>query len=54
MLMSSRLQIENEKVFKKISGVLAQAVRLEEKAKHILSSEVQMSEFEDVVRFVNE
>ena len=50
--MSFRLQIENEKVFKKISDVLAQAVSLEEKAKHILACEVQMSDFEDVVRFV--
>lgn len=48
--MSCRLQIENEKVFKKISDVIAQAVRLEEKSKHTLSCEVPMSDFEDVVR----
>ncbi|KVH95386.1 ARID/BRIGHT DNA-binding domain-containing protein [Cynara cardunculus var. scolymus] len=50
MAMAIKLQIDNEKVFKKISDVLAQAVRLEEKAKHILACEVQMSDFEDVVR----
>ncbi|KAJ0811132.1 putative transcription factor & chromatin remodeling JmjC-ARID family [Helianthus annuus] len=50
MTVATKLQIENEKVFKKISDVLAQAVCLEEKAKHILACEVQMSDFEDVVR----
>ncbi|PWA41987.1 hypothetical protein CTI12_AA548970 [Artemisia annua] len=40
----------NEKVSKKMSDVLAQAMCLEEKAKTILSCEVQISEFEDVVR----
>ncbi|KAJ9550078.1 hypothetical protein OSB04_022621 [Centaurea solstitialis] len=50
MAMAIKLQIDNEKVFKKISDVLAQAVCLEEKAKHILACEVQMSDFEDVVR----
>ncbi|XP_076925820.1 lysine-specific demethylase JMJ17-like [Bidens hawaiensis] len=50
MTVATKLQIENEKVFKKISDVIAQAVCLEEKAKHILGCEVQMSDFEDVVR----
>ncbi|GJT51304.1 lysine-specific demethylase 5D [Tanacetum coccineum] len=50
MVVATELQIENEEVFKKISDVLAQAVCLEVKAKHVLSCEVQMSEFEDVVR----
>nr|GFC23781.1 lysine-specific demethylase 5D isoform X1 [Tanacetum cinerariifolium] len=50
MVVATELRIENEKVFKKISDVLAQAVCLEEKAKHILSREVQMAEFEDVLR----
>nr|GEU28977.1 lysine-specific demethylase 5D isoform X1 [Tanacetum cinerariifolium] len=50
IVMATELQIENEKVFKKITDVLAQAVCLEEKSKHMLSCEVQMSEFEDVVR----
>nr|XP_043640227.1 lysine-specific demethylase 5D isoform X2 [Erigeron canadensis] len=47
---ANELHIENEMVFKKISDVLAQAVCLEEKAKHILATEVQLSDFEDVVR----
>ncbi|KAL8200906.1 hypothetical protein R6Q57_012245 [Mikania cordata] len=50
MTMATKLQIENEKVFRKISDVVAQALRLEEKAMHILVCEVQMSDFEDVVR----
>lgn len=37
-------------MFKKVSDVLAQAMCLEEKAKHILACEVQLSDFEDVVR----
>lgn len=51
--MSSRLQIDNEKVFEKISDVLAQAICLDEKANEILDCEHQMSDFEDVIRFVN-
>lgn len=47
-----RLQIEEEKLFANISGVLAVALSWEEKAKHILSSEAQMSDFEDLIRFV--
>nr|GEW83280.1 ARID DNA-binding domain-containing protein [Tanacetum cinerariifolium] len=43
-------RVEAWKVFKKITNVLAQAVCLEEKAKQMLSCEVQMSEFEDVIR----
>lgn len=50
--MSFRLQIGNEKVFKEVSDVLARAVCLEEKAKHVLACEVHMSEYEDVLRFV--
>ncbi|KAI3713400.1 hypothetical protein L1987_71977 [Smallanthus sonchifolius] len=50
MAVATKLKIENEKVFKKIYDVLAQAVCLEEKAKHILACEVQMSDFEDIVR----
>lgn len=50
MALAIELQIENEKLFKNISDVLAQAVYLEEKAKHILACEVPMSDFEDVVR----
>lgn len=50
MTVATELQIENEKVFKNISDVLAQAVCLEEKAKYILACDVQMSDFEDVVR----
>lgn len=50
MAVATELQIENEKVFKRISDVLAQAVCLEEKAKHILACEVHISDFEDVVR----
>nr|GEW53901.1 SNF2 domain-containing protein CLASSY 3-like [Tanacetum cinerariifolium] len=49
-VMATELQVENEKVFKKIIDVLAQAVCLEEKVKHMLSCEVQMYEFEDVVK----
>ncbi|CAH1430281.1 unnamed protein product [Lactuca virosa] len=46
MDVASELQIGNEKV----SDVLARAVCLEEKAKHVLACEVQMSEYEDVLR----
>ncbi|XP_071692833.1 lysine-specific demethylase JMJ17 [Rutidosis leptorrhynchoides] len=48
--LATELHIENEKVFKNISDVLVQAVCLEEKAKHILTCEVPMSDFEDVIR----
>ncbi|XP_059661778.1 lysine-specific demethylase JMJ17 isoform X2 [Cornus florida] len=44
------LQIEKEKFFVDISGVLATAMCWEEKAVHILGSEAQMSDFEDVIR----
>nr|GEX84176.1 reverse transcriptase domain-containing protein [Tanacetum cinerariifolium] len=50
IVMATELQVENEKVFKNITDVLAQAVCLEEKVKHMLSCKVQMYEFEDVVR----
>nr|GFA30286.1 lysine-specific demethylase 5D isoform X1 [Tanacetum cinerariifolium] len=50
IVVTTKLQVENEKVFKKITDVLAQAVCLEEKVKQMLSCEVQMFEFEDVVR----
>ncbi|PWA44727.1 ARID DNA-binding domain-containing protein [Artemisia annua] len=42
------------RVFKKIYDVFAQAVCLEEKAKTILSCEVQISEFKDVVRMLED
>ncbi|GJY22718.1 hypothetical protein Tco_0396376 [Tanacetum coccineum] len=48
MVVSTELQIDNEKVFKKIPDVLAQVVCLEEKAKFILSYEVKIFDFEDV------
>ncbi|KAI3710834.1 hypothetical protein L2E82_40628 [Cichorium intybus] len=50
MAVATELQIGNEKVFKEVSDVLARAVCLEEKAKHILAREVHMSEYEDVLR----
>ncbi|XP_042755889.1 lysine-specific demethylase JMJ17 isoform X2 [Lactuca sativa] len=50
MDVATELQIGNEKVFKEVSDVLARAVCLEEKAKHVLACEVHMSEYEDVLR----
>lgn len=46
-----RLKIENEKLCADISRVLTDAMSWEERAKHILASEDQMSEFEDIIRF---
>lgn len=47
---ATALQIEKEKLFVDISRRHAVAVRWEEKAKHVLASEAQMSEFEDILR----
>ncbi|CAK9184600.1 unnamed protein product, partial [Ilex paraguariensis] len=46
----ARLQVEKEKLFAEISGLHAVGICWEEKAKHILASEAQMSDFEDLLR----
>lgn len=45
-----RLQIEEEKLFADITGAVSVALSWEEKAKHILSSEAQMSDFVDLIK----
>uniref|UniRef100_A0A5B7BX15 Putative lysine-specific demethylase 5B isoform X4 n=1 Tax=Davidia involucrata TaxID=16924 RepID=A0A5B7BX15_DAVIN len=50
MMEAAVLQIEREKFFIDISKVLAAAMCWEDRATHILSSEAQMSDFEDVIR----
>ncbi|KAJ4954062.1 hypothetical protein NE237_030894 [Protea cynaroides] len=47
---ASLLQIENEKIFIVISGVLASGISWEERAKLILESVAQMSDFEEALR----
>lgn len=47
----TRLQIEREKLFIDLSGVLAAAMRWEERAADILIHKAQMCEFEDIIRF---
>ncbi|XP_042483738.1 uncharacterized protein LOC122064092 isoform X4 [Macadamia integrifolia] len=47
---ASLLKIENEKLFIDISGVLAAGISWEERAKHILETVGQMTEFEEVLR----
>ncbi|XP_043709984.1 lysine-specific demethylase 5A isoform X3 [Telopea speciosissima] len=47
---ASLLKIENEKSFIDISGVLAAGISWEERAKHILKSVGQKTEFEEVLR----
>ncbi|CAK9141883.1 unnamed protein product [Ilex paraguariensis] len=47
---ASLLQVEKEKLFAEISGLHAVGICWEEKAKHILASEAQMSDFEDLLR----
>ncbi|KAF9600058.1 hypothetical protein IFM89_002531 [Coptis chinensis] len=44
------LQIEKEKLFVDMSGVLAAAISWEERAKRVLGTVAEMSEFEDVFR----
>jgi histone demethylase JARID1 len=46
-----RLQIEREKLFVDMTGVLAAAVHWEERAKDILAHEAPMCDFEDVIRY---
>ncbi|KAM7531266.1 hypothetical protein LguiB_034676 [Lonicera macranthoides] len=50
MIEATILKIENEKLCAHISRVLADAMSWEERAKHILASEDQMAEFEDIIR----
>ncbi|XP_028088427.1 lysine-specific demethylase 5A isoform X1 [Camellia sinensis] len=50
MVEATILQIEKEKLFGSISGVLAAAMHWEERATHILACEAQMSDFEDAIR----
>ncbi|XP_057978320.1 lysine-specific demethylase JMJ17 isoform X2 [Malania oleifera] len=50
MMEAATLQMQREKIFVDVSGVLAAALCWEERAKHILASEGQMSDFEDVIR----
>lgn len=47
-----RLQIETEKLFIDLSGILSAALQWEERAKDILARRAQISEFEDVIRFL--
>lgn len=47
----TRLQIQREKLFIDISGVLAAAMHWEGRATDILVRKAQMSEFEDIIRF---
>lgn len=47
-----RLQIGDEKLFINIFEVLTAALSWEERANHILSSDAQISDFEDLIRFV--
>lgn len=47
-----RLQIEREKLFVDIIEVLAAAMNWEQRATCILAREAEMSEFEDVIRFI--
>lgn len=46
-----RLQIEKENIFIDISGTHAISVSWEEKAKHLLGSKADISEFEDAIRY---
>ncbi|KAA8522400.1 hypothetical protein F0562_013239 [Nyssa sinensis] len=50
MMEAAVLHIEEEKFFVDISGVLETATCWEDRATRILSSEAQMSDFEDVIR----
>ncbi|XP_047341100.1 lysine-specific demethylase 5B [Impatiens glandulifera] len=50
MMEATTLEIEKEQLFGKISEVLATAKCWEERAKHILGSKAQISEFEDALR----
>lgn len=52
ILKNFRLQIEGEQLFVDVSGVLAAAMHWEERAAHIFATEAQMSDFEDVIRFL--
>ncbi|KAL1828382.1 hypothetical protein ACET3Z_006794 [Daucus carota] len=47
---ASRLQIGDEKLFINIFEVLTAALSWEERANHILSSDAQISDFEDLIR----
>lgn len=47
-----RLQIESEKLFVDVIEVLAAAMHWEKRATCILAQEADLSEFEDVIRFV--
>ncbi|XP_059443642.1 lysine-specific demethylase JMJ17 isoform X3 [Corylus avellana] len=50
MMEATVLQIEREKLFVDMTGVLAAAVHWEERAKDILAHEAPMCDFEDVIR----
>ncbi|XP_012086902.1 lysine-specific demethylase 5B isoform X2 [Jatropha curcas] len=50
MMDATVLQIENEKLFVDISGVLATALSWEERAVKVLEHKAQMSDFEDIIR----
>ncbi|XAR70302.1 hypothetical protein NMG60_11027112 [Bertholletia excelsa] len=50
MLEAIELQIERERLFSNISGIVAAAMCWEERAKHILSTEAQMNAFEEAIR----
>ncbi|XP_031125306.1 lysine-specific demethylase lid isoform X2 [Ipomoea triloba] len=50
MVEASTLHIEKENIFIDISGIYAIAVSWEEKAKHLLGSKADISEFEDAIR----
>jgi len=46
-----RLQIEKEKLFVDLSGVIAAVRCWEERATKLLAQEAQMLDFEDIIRF---
>lgn len=46
-----RLQIEKEKLFVDLSGVIAAVRCWEERATKLLALEAQMLDFEDIIRF---
>ncbi|KAL3833496.1 hypothetical protein ACJIZ3_008232 [Penstemon smallii] len=50
MMEATTLQIQKEKLFTDLAERHAVAMCCEEKAKHVLATEAQMSEFEDVLR----
>lgn len=51
LLLGFRLEIEVEKLFVDMTGILAVAMHWEERAKDILAHEAPLCDFEDAIRY---